>query len=206
MEAEIVEIVNDLKALQVIAFIRVATLVITLYDHVQNFAEEVELIWRGPVSGITVLYILNRYTSNALLIVGATVIPFDVLLFGLAARISAKDAVEVIRSGGVGRANSLMKVLARDSLIYFLINLILMIVTIVGWVSLPATYNEAIALPLIDSVLVIANSRLVLGLRARRARAGVQIGDHIPVGISGGIRVMDEGIPMHVLNIRRCDP
>ncbi|KAH7927292.1 hypothetical protein BV22DRAFT_296472 [Leucogyrophana mollusca] len=312
MEAEIAEAITDLRASQQTALVEVAALVVVLYDHVQSFAQEVELIWRGPVSPITVLYILHRYLGNAILIAGLTVslshvlsdqvsygliefeawgtlmcvwiiqgvmqlrifamyhgskkigvllgicfvaeivttaavlwsnvgpggpfgamrvvvianglcvatgiradsivltyVPvlcFDVILFGLAARISAKDVIEVIRSGGVGQASSLMKVLARDSLIYFLINLTLMIVTIVVWVSVPAIYGDGIAILLIDSVLVITNSRLVLGLRACRAGSGVQVGGNMPVSIGGGICAVDEGIPMHVLNITRGGP
>ncbi|KAH7917713.1 hypothetical protein BV22DRAFT_1052242 [Leucogyrophana mollusca] len=319
MEGEIAEIVYDLTALQQISYVEVAALVIAVYDHVQTFADEVDLIWRGPISPITVLYILNRYLGNTLFIVGAiskeyislprislvtprslrqpalvvryltrswgtmvsawivqgvmqlrvfamyhgskkigillgicflaeiatstvilwfnigpenpfslasvivmnngscavsgirgnfiakTYIPiicFEALLFGLAVRISAGDIVEVIRSGGVGRVNSLMKVLARDSLIYFLSNLILMIAVIIGWVGLPAIYSEGLAVPLINFVIAITNSRLVLGLRARRARSGVQVGD---TGVGRGTRVLDEGISMLVLDIG-CEP
>ncbi|KAH7917712.1 hypothetical protein BV22DRAFT_1052241 [Leucogyrophana mollusca] len=178
---------------------------------------------KSPFGAASTIVITNRLCvatgvrGNFMVMTYVPILCFDVLLFCLAARISAKDALDVIRSGGVGRVSSLMKVLARDSLIYFLMhvmsidlntgsNLILMIVIVVGWVGLPAIYSEGIPVPLIDFVLAITNSRLILGLRARRARAGVQIGDNTPAGVGGGMRVMDEGIPMHVLNIRRCDP
>ncbi|KAH7927294.1 hypothetical protein BV22DRAFT_1045530 [Leucogyrophana mollusca] len=337
MESEIAEILYDLKALQRTSFIGVSALVVAVYDHVQTFADEVDLIWGGPVSPITVLYILNRYLGNTLLIVGAIskgyislprisnnaaiatpvcvnhvlsdqfvtliviirssnnmrlyyrcyrlyefdawgtmlsawivqgvmqlrvfamyhgskkigillsicflaeiatstailwlnigpkspfsvasviimnsnrcavsgirgnflvktyipVISFDALLFGLAARITARDIVEVIRSGGVGRVHSLRKVLARDSLIYFLSNLTLVIVVTIGWVI----YSEGIDVPLLDLAIVITNSRLILGLRARRAREVALVGC---AGAGRGIRALDEGIPMHVLDV-----
>ncbi|KAH7927240.1 hypothetical protein BV22DRAFT_292032 [Leucogyrophana mollusca] len=305
MDPEAATTVSNLGALQQTSFFSVAALSIVLYDHAQTLSKEVELIWIGTVSPLTLLYFVNRYMGNAMLIAGTivsvstalstkvsykllefeawgtlvnvwvvqsimqprifamyhrskrvgaflgvcflaeivttavilwlnvgphssfamtsitvftgqlcvatgirgnfmvmTYVPivcFELLLFILAARISAKNILEVIRLGGTERRmNSLMRVLARDSLIYFLINLAITIIFIILWLALSPIYGQGISVPLVDFVVVTTGSRLALSLRGHRARNGVWVG-----GVQPGARNhdMDEAIPLHALGV-----
>ncbi|KIM70066.1 hypothetical protein SCLCIDRAFT_1207354 [Scleroderma citrinum Foug A] len=48
----------------------VAATTAALYDHALGFGQEVDLIWRTPPSFAAVLYIIDRYVGNAVLLAG----------------------------------------------------------------------------------------------------------------------------------------
>ncbi|KAH7927236.1 hypothetical protein BV22DRAFT_1127494 [Leucogyrophana mollusca] len=69
MEAEII---NDVYILQVTRMSQLAAAVIIIYDHVQSIDKEVALIWRRPGSLVSILYFVNRYVGDAIIIISAT--------------------------------------------------------------------------------------------------------------------------------------
>ncbi|KAH7927241.1 hypothetical protein BV22DRAFT_291368 [Leucogyrophana mollusca] len=175
-------------------------------------AATVVILWLnlGPNSsftGTSIVVNANRICASTgmrdrfMVMTFVPVVCFEFLLVALVARVSVRNVSEMIHLGGTMQANSLTRVLARDSFVYFLINLVLMLVVIALWVALPEVYGRVPA-PLIDTVLFITGSRLVLSLRTRRARAGHQVEKG---GMGTGIRPTSEGIPLHVLDIRGCE-
>ncbi|KAH7916384.1 hypothetical protein BJ138DRAFT_1139607 [Hygrophoropsis aurantiaca] len=94
---------------------------------------------------------------------------YEVILFAIVARVSAKNIIGIIRSRNFGRANSVMKALARDSLIYFF-----------SYVSFALTICEltliSITASVIYAVVVMIGSRLVLSIREYRKYVDLQVG------------------------------
>ncbi|KAI0338609.1 hypothetical protein BDW22DRAFT_689002 [Trametopsis cervina] len=48
-------------------FICAAIAALALYDYLLTFSQEIEMIWRRPLTGASVLFMLNRYLSLVLI-------------------------------------------------------------------------------------------------------------------------------------------
>ncbi|KAF8841961.1 hypothetical protein BDN67DRAFT_1010221 [Paxillus ammoniavirescens] len=68
MEAELVTILDELR---VARLCHVSAAVIVLYDHILSLDQEVDLIWKRPDSLVSMLYFLNRYVGDAIIILSA---------------------------------------------------------------------------------------------------------------------------------------
>ncbi|KAH7916373.1 hypothetical protein BJ138DRAFT_463673 [Hygrophoropsis aurantiaca] len=64
-------IISDIRVLQATRMCQLAAAVIIIYDHVQTFNKEVSLIW-NPGSVVSILYFLNRYVGDAIILISAT--------------------------------------------------------------------------------------------------------------------------------------
>ncbi|KIO06945.1 hypothetical protein M404DRAFT_998377 [Pisolithus tinctorius Marx 270] len=54
----------------VFAYVQIAATAAALYDHILFFGREIELIWGTAPSIVTVLYIIDRYLGDAVLLAG----------------------------------------------------------------------------------------------------------------------------------------
>ncbi|KAG8863484.1 hypothetical protein FRB96_008224 [Tulasnella sp. 330] len=57
--AELTQTVTDIQASRYLA---VAGFIVLIYDHLSTFSDEVQLIWRKPLSLVSILFLINRYT------------------------------------------------------------------------------------------------------------------------------------------------
>jgi len=63
METSIQEIVSLVRHQLVARYFNVASIVILIYDTLENFSDEVDLIWRQPWNVVKALYIASRYLA-----------------------------------------------------------------------------------------------------------------------------------------------
>lgn len=54
----------------VFAYVQIAATAAALYDHILFLGREIELIWGTAPSIVTVLYIIDRYLGDAVLLAG----------------------------------------------------------------------------------------------------------------------------------------
>ncbi|KAG9000511.1 hypothetical protein FRB94_005399 [Tulasnella sp. JGI-2019a] len=55
--------------LQTSRYITAAGFAILIHDHLITLSDEVELIWRNPLSNVSVLFLINRYVVPAIIVV-----------------------------------------------------------------------------------------------------------------------------------------
>ncbi|KAI6112426.1 hypothetical protein EDD16DRAFT_1805399 [Pisolithus croceorrhizus] len=134
----------------------------------------------GPGSGLEV-ELSNRFSSSQaqfcvffgvngsftyLLI---PVLCFESVLFLLAAKVyfaHLRDTNELRTIGGPREMNSFTKVLARDSIFYFFMNLVMCAVVMGIWQSVTSRYAN-ICVPLVMLLEILVGTRLVINFRER---------------------------------------
>ncbi|KAI6048053.1 hypothetical protein EDC04DRAFT_2621180 [Pisolithus marmoratus] len=97
------------------------------------------------------------------------VLCFEVVLFLLAAKVycaHVRDTNELRTIGGPREMNSFTKVLARDSIFYFFMNLVMCAVVLGIWQSVTSRYAN-ICVPLVMLLEILVGTRLVINFRER---------------------------------------
>ncbi|KAI6031324.1 hypothetical protein BKA83DRAFT_4198655 [Pisolithus microcarpus] len=261
----------------VFAYVQIAATTAALYDHILFLGREIELIWGTPPSIVTVLYIIDRYLGDAVLLAGVflcftssgseqvclqlfrfrawgtlayswatqaimllriyamyrrstkilsfllvsflaeivaiaviishfigpgsglevelsnrfsssqaqfcvffgvdgsftylliPVLCFEIVLFLLAAKVyfaHMRDTNELRTIGGPREMNSFTKVLARDSIFYFFMNLVMCAAVMGIWQSVTSRYAN-ICVPLVMLLEILVGTRLVINFRER---------------------------------------
>lgn len=261
----------------VFAYVQIAATAAALYDHILFFGREIELIWGTAPSIVTVLYIIDRYLGDAVLLAGVClcftsssseqeclqlfrfrawgtlaytwatqaimllriyamyrrstkilsfllvsffaeivaiaiiishfigpgsglevelsnrfsssqaqfclffgvngsftyllipVLCFETVLFLLAAKVYCahlRDTNQLRMIGGPREMNSFTKVLARDSIFYFFMNLVMCAVVMGIWQSVTSRYAN-ICVPLVMLLEILVGTRLVINFRER---------------------------------------
>ncbi|KAF9457304.1 hypothetical protein BDZ94DRAFT_1326365, partial [Collybia nuda] len=67
LEPQILE--NAARHLQAWKYFQIAACVVLVYDHILTFSEEVERVWKKKITGVSILFLINRYVTPLLFIV-----------------------------------------------------------------------------------------------------------------------------------------
>ncbi|KAF9549918.1 hypothetical protein CPC08DRAFT_715364 [Agrocybe pediades] len=65
---------SDLRNIHNTRFARTGSNMVIIYDHLITFGDEIELIWKGKWSPVTILFVLNRYYLLALVLFNSYVL------------------------------------------------------------------------------------------------------------------------------------
>jgi len=68
VQAALEALFNTISILQASKFSQVAAAVLAIYDHALTLDEEINLVWNKPFSLVSLLYFVNRYVGNILVI------------------------------------------------------------------------------------------------------------------------------------------